>query len=98
MRKGDVIVAKVAEDVDVVVVKEGDLEEVMAIALIIMKIELKICKPRETVEEEVSQGHTEEGIIKIMLNVIIVKDLGIMLLNVEVPRIMLRRKPNMLKI
>ena len=49
-------------------------------------------------EEEVSQGHTEEGITKIMLNVIIVKDLGIMLLNVEVPRIMLRRKPTMLKI
>ena len=90
MRKGGVIVAKEAEDVDVVVVKEGDLEEVMAIALIIMKIELKIHKPRETVEEEVSQGHTEEGIIKIMLNVIIVKNLGIMLLNVEVPRIMLR--------
>jgi hypothetical protein len=98
MRKGGVIVAKEAEDVDVVVVKEGDLEEVMAIALIIMKIELKIRKPRETVEEEVSQGHTEEGIIKIMLNVIIVKDLSIMLLNVEVPRIMLRRKPTMLKI
>ena len=92
------IVAKEAEDVDMVVVKEGDLEEVMAITLIIMKIELKIRKPRETVEKEVSQGHTEEGIIKIMLNVIIVKDLGIMLLNVEVPRIMLRRKPTMLKI
>uniref|UniRef100_A0A2N9FJV4 Uncharacterized protein n=1 Tax=Fagus sylvatica TaxID=28930 RepID=A0A2N9FJV4_FAGSY len=60
-RVGGVIVAKEAEDVDVVVVKEGDLEEVMAIALIIMKIELKIRKPRETVEEEVSQGHTEEG-------------------------------------
>ena len=98
MRKGGVIVAKEAEDVDVVVVKEGDLEEVMAIALIIMKIELKIRKPRETVEEEVSQGHTEEGMTKVMLNVIIVKDLGIMLLNVEVPRIMLRKKPIMLKI
>jgi hypothetical protein len=79
------IVAKEAEDVDVVVVKEGDLEEVMAIALIIMKIKLKIRKPRETVEEEVSQGHTKEGMTKIMLNVIIVKDLGIMLLNVKVP-------------
>ena len=98
MRKGGVIVAKEAEDVDVVIVKEGDLEEVMDIALIIMKIELKIRKPQETVEEEVSQGHTEEGITKIMLNVIIIKDLGIMLLNVEVPRIMLRRKPTMLKI
>ena len=64
MRKGGVIVAKEFEDMDVVVVKEGDLEQVMAIALIIMKIELKILKPRETMEEEVSQGHTEEGITK----------------------------------
>ena len=81
------IVAKKAEDVDVdvIVVKEGDLEELMVIALIIMKIELKIHKPRETMEEEVSQGHIEKGITKIMLNVIIVKDLGIMLLNVKVP-------------
>jgi hypothetical protein len=85
MRKGGVIVAKEAEDVDVAVVKEGDLEEVMVIALIIMKIELKIRKQRETMEEEVSQGHTEEGMTKVMLNVIIVKDLAIMLLNVEVP-------------
>ena len=95
MRKGGVIVAKEAEDVDVVVVKEGDLEEVMAIALIIMKIELKIRKPWETVEKEVSQGHTEEGITKVMLNVIIVKDLSIMLLNVEMSRTMLRRMANM---
>ncbi len=38
------IVAKEVKDVDVVVVKEEDLEGGMTIALLIMKRELKICK------------------------------------------------------
>ncbi len=92
MRKGDVIVAREAEDMDVVVLKEEDQKEGMAITLLIMKRELKICKPRKTVEEKVSQSHTEEGLIKVMLSVTIVKNLGIMLLNVEMPRTMLRGK------
>ena len=82
MRKGDVIVAREAKDTDVVVLKEEDQKEGMAITLLIIK----------TVEEKVSQGHTEEGLIKVMLSVTIVKNLGIMLLNVEMPRTMLRGK------
>ena len=82
MRKGDVIVAREAKDMDVVVLKEEDQKEGMAITLLIIK----------TVEEKVSQGHTEEGLIKVMLSVTIVKNLGIMLLNVEMPRTMLRGK------
>ena len=70
----------------------------MTIALLIMKRELKICKSWETVEEKVSQGHTEEGMTKVMLNVMIVKDLDIMLRNVEMPQTMLRRKLTMLKL
>jgi hypothetical protein len=50
------------------------------------------------VEEKVSQGHIEEGMTKVMLNVMIVKDLDIMLRNVEMPQTMLRRKPTMLKL
>ena len=86
------IVAREAKDMDVVVLKEEDQKEGMAITLLIMKRELKICKPQKTVEEKVSQGHTEEGLIKVMLSVTIVKNLGIMLLNVEMPRTMLRGK------
>ena len=76
------IVAREAKDMDVVVLKEEDQKEGMAITLLIIK----------TVEEKVSQGHTEEGLIKVMLSVTIVKNLGIMLLNVEMPRTMLRGK------
>ena len=86
------IVTREAKDTDVVMLKEEDQKEGMAITLLIMKRELKICKPQKTVEEKVSQGHTEEGLIKVMLSVTIVKNLGIMLLNVEMPRTMLRGK------
>jgi hypothetical protein len=94
MRKGGMKVAKEVENMDMVVVKEEDLEEGMVIFLLKMKRELKIYKPQEIVEEA-SQGHIEEGMTKLMLNVIIVKDLSIMLLNVEMSRTMLRRMANM---
>ena len=87
-------VAKEVENMDMVVVKEEDLEEGMVIFLLKIKRELKIYKPQEIVEEA-SQGHIEEGMTKLMLNVIIVKDLSIMLLNVEMSRTMLRRMANM---
>ena len=94
MRKGGMKVAKEVENMDMVVVKEEDLEEGMVIFLLKIKRELKIYKPQEIVEEA-SQGHIEEGMTKLMLNVIIVKDLSIMLLNVEMSRTMLRRMANM---
>jgi hypothetical protein len=72
MRKGGMKVAKEVENMDMVVVKEEDLEEGMVIFLLKMKRELKIYKPQEIVEEA-SQGHIEEGMTKLMLNVIIVK-------------------------
>ena len=50
------------------------------------------------VEEEFSQDHSEEGMISLILNVIIVKNMGIMLLNVKIPLTLLKRKLTMLKI
>ena len=61
MRKGGVKVAKEAKDVDVV--KGEDLEEGMVKTLPIMKSGVKVHNPQEIVEEEVSQDHTEEGMI-----------------------------------
>ena len=89
-------VAKEAEDVDVV--EEEDLEEGMVKTLPIMKREVKVHNSQEIVEEEVSQDHTEEGMISLILNVIIVKNMGIMLPNVKMPLMLLMRKLTMLKI
>ena len=89
-------VAKEAEDVDMV---EGeDLEEGMVKTLQIMKKEVKVHNPKEIVEKEVSHDHTKEGMISLILNVIIVKNMGIMLPNVKMLMTQLRRKLTMLKI
>ena len=88
-------VAKEAEDMDVV---EGeDLEEGMVKTLPIMKRGVDVHNPQEIVEEEVSQYHIEEGTISLISNVIIVKSMGIMLLNVKCLTL-LTRKLTMLKI
>ena len=89
-------VAKEVEDVDVV--EEEDLEKVMVKTLLIMKRGVKVHNAQEIVEEEVSQDHSEEGMISLILNVLIVKNMGIMLLNVKMPLTLLRRKLTMLKI
>ena len=82
-------VAKEAEDVEVV---EGeDLEEGMVKTLPIMKRGVKIHNPQEIMEDEVFQDHTEEGMISLTLNVIIVKYMDIMLLNVKMSLTLLRR-------
>ena len=89
-------VAKEAKDVDVV---EGeDLEEGMVKTLPIMKRRVKVHNPQEIMEDEVSQEHTKEGMISLTLNVIIVKNMDIMLLNVKMPLTLLRRKLTILKI
>ena len=89
-------VAKEAEDVDVV---EGeDMGEGMVKTLPIMKRGVKVHNPQEIMEDEVSQEHTEEGMISLTLNVIIVKNMDIMLLNVKMPLTLLRRKLTILKI
>ena len=89
-------VAKEAKDVDVV---EGeDLEEGMVKTLPIMKRGVKVHNPQEIMEDEVFQDHTEEGMISLTLNVIIVKNMDIMLLNVKMPLTLLRRKLTILKI
>ena len=64
----------------------------------IMKKEVKVQNPKEFVEEEVSQDHTKEGMVSLIINVTIVKNMGIMLLNVKMPLTLLRRKLTMLKI
>ena len=88
-------VAKEAEDVEVV---EGeDLEEGMVKTLPIMKRGVKVHNPQEIMEDEVFQDHTEEGMISLTLNVIIVKFMDIMLLNVKMPLTLLRRKLTILK-
>ena len=82
-------VAKEAKDVEVV---EGeDLEEGMVKTLPIMKRGVKVHNPQEIMEDEVFQDHTEEGMISLTLNVIIVKYMDIMLLNVKMPLTLLRR-------
>ena len=96
MRKGAVKVAKEAEDMDME--DEEDLEEGMVKTLPIMKRKIKVYNPQEIIEEEVSQDHTKEGMISLMLDVIIVKNMGIILLNVKMLLILLRRKLTMLKI
>ena len=63
-----------------------------------MKKEVKVQNPKEFVEEEVSQDHTKEGMVSLIINVTIVKNMGIMLLNVKMPLTLLRRKLTMLKI
>ena len=89
-------VAKEAKDVEVV---EGeDLEEGMVKTLPIMKRGVKVHNPQEIMEDEVFQDHTEEGMISLTLNVIIVKNMDIMLLNVKMPLTLLRRKLTILKI
>ena len=52
----------------------------------------------EIVEEEVSQDHIEEGMISLTSNVITVKSMGNVLLNVKMLLTLLRRKLTMLKI
>ena len=93
-------VAKEVEDMDVV---EGeDLEEGMVKTLPIMKrsqsSRVKVHNPQEIMEDEVSQDHTKEGMINLTLNVIIVKNMDIMLLNVKMLLTLLRRKLTILKI
>ena len=96
MRKVGVKVAKEAEGMDVV--KGEDLEEGMVKTLQIMKIGVKVHNPQKIVEEEVSQDHIGKGMISLISNVIIVRSMVIMLLNVEMPLTLLRRKRTMLKI
>ena len=89
-------VAKEAKDVDVV---EGeDLEEGIVKTLPIMKRGVKVHNSQEIMEDEVSQDHTEEGTISLTLNVIIVKNMDIMLLNVKMLLTLLRRKLTILKL
>ena len=80
------------------VVEGEDLEEGMAKTLPIMKRGVIVHNTQEIVEEEVSQDHIEEGMISLISNVIIVKSMGIMLLNVKMPLTLFRRKLTMLKI
>ena len=96
MRKGAVKVAKEPEDMDMI--EEEVLKEGMVKTLPIMKRKTKVYNAQEIMEEEVSQDHTKEGMISLMLNVIIVKNMGIILLNVKMPLTLLRRKLTMLKI
>jgi hypothetical protein len=79
MRKNGVKVVKEADHVDVIGEVAEDQEEGMVLTFLINKREVKIHKPQESVEEEVSQDHIEECMTKLMLNVILVKYLGIML-------------------
>ena len=51
---------------------------------------VKVHNPQEIMEDEVSQDHTEEGMITLTLNVIIVKNMDIMLLNVKMLLTLLR--------
>ena len=89
-------VAKEAKDVDVV---EGeDLEEGIVKTLPIMKRGVKVHNSQEIMEDEVSQDHTKEGTISLTLNVIIVKNMDIMLLNVKMLLTLLRRKLTILKL
>ena len=89
-------VAKEAKDVDVV---EGeDLEEGIVKTLPIMKRGVKVPNSQEIMEDEVSQDHTKEGTISLTLNVIIVKNMDIMLLNVKMLLTLLRRKLTILKL
>ena len=89
-------VAKEAGDMDVV---EGeDLEVGIVKTLSIMKRGVKVHNPQEIMEDEVSQDHTKEGMINLTLNVIIVKNMDIMLLNVKMMLTLLRRKLTILKI
>ena len=83
-------VAKEAKDVEVV--KGEDLEEGMVKTLPIIKRGVKVHNPQKIMENEVSHDHTEEGMISLILNVLIVKNMGIMLLNVKMPLTLLRRK------
>ena len=96
MRKGGVKVAR--EDEDANVVEGKHLEEGMIKTLPIMKRGVKVHNPQDIVGEEVSQDHTEKGMISLILNVIIAKNMGIMLPNVKMALALLRRKLNMLKI
>jgi hypothetical protein len=98
MRKNGVKVVKEADHVDVIGEVAEDQEEGMVLTFLINKREVKIHKPQESVEEEVSQDHIEECMTKLMLNVILVKYLGIMLQKVEILGKMLRRKAIMLSI
>ena len=96
MRKDVMKVLKEGQDIDIV--KEKDPKEGMIVALLMTMWEVKTDKPQESDKEEVSQGHTKEGLAKQMLNVIIAKDSNIIVLNVETLLKILRRKSTMLKI
>ena len=96
MRKGGVKVAR--EDEDANVVEGKHLEAGMIKTLPIMKRGVKVHNPQDIVGEEVSQDHIEKGMISIILNVIIAKNMGIMLPNVKMALALLRRKLTMLKI
>ena len=89
-------VAKEPEDMDMI--EEEVLEEGMVKTLPIMKRGVKVHNLQEIVEEEVSQDHTKEGMVSLIINVIIVKNMGIMLPNVKMALALLRRKLTMLKI
>ena len=96
MRKGGVKVAR--EDEDANVVEGKHLEEGLIKTFPIMKRGVKVHNPQDIVGEEVSQDHTEKGMISLILNVIVAKNMGIMLPNVKMALALLRRKLTMLKI
>ena len=52
-------VVKEANHVDVIEEEAEDQEEGMVLTLLINKREVKFHKPQESIEEEVSQGHTK---------------------------------------
>ena len=59
MRKNGMKVVKEADHVDVIEEEAEDQEEGMVLTLLINKREVKFHKPQESIEEEVSQGHTK---------------------------------------
>ena len=90
MRKDVMKVLKEGQDIDMV--KENDPKEGMVVALLMTMWEVKTHKPQESDKEDVSQGHTKEGLTKQT------KDSNIIFPKVETLLKILRRKPTMLKI
>ena len=75
MRKGGVKVAR--EDKDADMVEGKHLEEGMIKTLPIMKRGVKVHNPQDIVGEELSQDHTEKGMISLILNVIPSRTFGV---------------------
>ena len=66
-------------------------------ANVIGTIMKKEVKHQEDKDEKINESNMEEGMINLKLNVIIAKNMAIMLRNVEVMLTMLKGKPIMLK-